>query len=51
MPQIRNILDGIAARELFRVFDCVYQALEREGHLRAYECLGGHLLVTLDGTQ
>ena len=41
MPQIRNILDGVAARELFRVFDWVYQALEREGHLRAYECLGG----------
>jgi hypothetical protein len=27
MPQIRNILDGVAARELFGVFNRVYQAL------------------------
>jgi hypothetical protein len=51
MPQIRNILDGVAARELFGVFNKVYQALQREGYLRAYQCLGGQLLVTLDGTQ
>ena len=51
MLQIRNILDKVMAQELFAVFGWVYQALQREGHLGAYECLGGHLLVTLDGTQ
>ncbi len=50
-PQIRNILDEIAASGLFRVFTWVYQALERGGYLKPYHCLGGHLLVDLDGTQ
>jgi len=51
MRQIRNILDKVAAQDLFTVFAWVYQALQRGGHLRAYQCLGGHLLVALDGTQ
>lgn len=51
VPQIRNILDGVAACELFGVFSRVYHALHRGGHLKPYECLGGHLLVALDGTQ
>ncbi len=51
MAQIRNILDGVAAKGLFGVFDQVYQALQRGGYLKPYHCLGGHLLVTLDGTQ
>jgi hypothetical protein len=50
-PQIRNILDEIAAQGLFRVFTWVYQALQREDYLKPYQCLGGHLLVALDGTQ
>ncbi|MBA2749570.1 MAG: ISNCY family transposase [Tatlockia sp.] len=50
-PQIRNILDKLAAKELFRVFTWVYQSLQRDGYLKPYHCLGGHLLVTLDGTQ
>ncbi|MDZ7970859.1 MAG: ISNCY family transposase [Nostoc sp. DedSLP03] len=50
-PQIRNILDEIAASELFRVFTWVYQALHRGGYLKPYHCLGSHLLVALDGTQ
>ena len=50
-PQIRNILDEIAAQGLFQVFTWVYQALQREGYLKPYQCLGGHLLVALDGTQ
>jgi hypothetical protein len=50
-PQIRNILDGIAASGLFEVFTWVYQALERDRFLKPYHCLGGHLLVALDGTQ
>lgn len=51
MPQIRNILDEIEAGKLFAVFSWVYQSLQRGGYLRPYQCLGGHLLVTLDGTQ
>lgn len=50
-PQIRNILDRIAARELFCVFTWIYRRLERDGYLKPYHCLGGHLLVALDGTQ
>ncbi len=50
-PQIRNILDKLVAKELFRVFIWVYQSLQRDGDLKPYQCLGGHLLVTLDGTQ
>jgi hypothetical protein len=51
MPPIRNILDKVAIEQLFGVFGWVYQALHREGYLKPYQCLGGHLLVTLDGTQ
>jgi len=51
MPQIRNILDEIGAWQLFAVFFWVYQGLQRGGHLKPYQWLGGHLLVTLDGTQ
>jgi hypothetical protein len=50
VPQIRNILDGISAAVLAGVFNEVYQALRREGHLKPFEYLGG-LLVALDGTQ
>jgi hypothetical protein len=49
--QIRNILDQIAVKQLSAVFEWIYQALRRGGHLKRYHCLGGHLLVTLDGTQ
>jgi hypothetical protein len=51
VSQIRNILDQIAAVELFGIFNWVYQALQRGGHLKPYQCLGDHLLVALDGTQ
>lgn len=51
MPQIRNILDRLAASLLFGVFERVYRALRQAGYLQPYQCLGGHLLVTLDGTQ
>ncbi len=50
-PQIRNILDQTAAKSLFKVFRCVYQALQRSGYLKPYQWLGGHLLVALDGSQ
>lgn len=51
VPQIRNILDPIEAKSLFGVFERVYRALHDQGYLKSYQCLGGHLLVTLDGTQ
>ncbi|MBF2027661.1 MAG: ISNCY family transposase, partial [Oscillatoriales cyanobacterium C42_A2020_001] len=51
VPQIRNILDQLAATLLFGVFEQVYRALRQEGYLQAYQCLDGQLLVTLDGTQ
>jgi hypothetical protein len=38
MPQLRNILDEIAARQLFGVFEWVYQALGRGGYLKPYHC-------------
>jgi len=49
-PQLRNILDKIAAKSLFEVFKRVYQALQRGGILTPYQWLGGHLLIALDGT-
>jgi hypothetical protein len=51
VPQIRNILDQIGPQLLFGVFERVYSALQQGGYLKPYQCLGGHLLVTLDGTQ
>lgn len=50
-PQIRNILDHLGAATLFEVFKRVYRALKQGGYLQPYQCLGGHLLVALDGTQ
>ena len=50
VPQIRNILDGISATTLSSVFNCVYQGLRRDGHLKPFEYLGG-FLIALDGTQ
>jgi hypothetical protein len=50
VPQIRNILDGIPATALSGVFRCIYQALNRGGHLKPFQYLGG-LLIALDGTQ
>ena len=51
VPQIRNILDQLAATLLFGVFEQVYRALRQGGYLQSYQCLDGQLLVTLDGTQ
>jgi hypothetical protein len=50
VPQIRNIMDGISATSLSSVFNCVYQALRRDGHLKPFQYLGG-LMIALDGTQ
>lgn len=50
VEQIRNILDEIAAANLFCVFDVVYARLQEQGYLRSFECLEQNLLVALDGT-
>jgi len=51
LEQIRNILDQVAATNLFEVFDRIYQALEHQGYLKSFEVLGSNLLVALDGTE
>lgn len=50
-PQIRNLLDEVAAVGLFEVFFQVYAALTQGGYLQAYQQLHGHLLVALDVTE
>jgi hypothetical protein len=50
VPQIRNILDGIAASSFLGLFTVIYQVLRRGGHLQAFEYWGGYL-IALDGTQ
>jgi hypothetical protein len=49
--QIRNLLDAVAATELFEVFFKVYERLQRNGRLQQYQQWNGHLLVALDGTE
>ncbi len=49
--QIRNILDEISSSLLFPIFNWVYESLKAGGYLKSYECLGGHLLVALDGSE
>ena len=51
VEQIRNVLDGIKAQGLFKVFEWVYRALREQGYLKDYQTLGKNLLITLDGTQ
>ena len=49
--QIRNLLDAVAAADLFEVFFKVYGVLQRGGWLQPYQQWNGHLLVGLDGTE
>lgn len=51
VEQMRNILDGIAAKHLFPLFRWIYQGLKDQGYLRGFEALDGNLLVALDATQ
>ena len=51
VEQIRNVLDGIKAQGLFKVFESVYRALREQGYLRVYQTRRKNLLITLDGTQ
>lgn len=49
--QIRNLLDAVAAADLFEVFYKVYEGLQQRGRLQPYQQWNGHLLVALDGTE
>ena len=49
--QIRTLLDPVAPAQLFPVFDGVYKALERAGHVSAFRSFAGQLLMALDGTE
>ena len=49
--QLKNVLDGVAAKLLFPIFIWVYQRLAAQGILKSYEVLEGQLLIGLDGTE
>jgi hypothetical protein len=49
--QIRTLLDPVAPARLFPVFEGVYVALERAGHVSALRSFAGQLLMALDGTE
>ena len=51
VEQMRNLLDKIAARRLFVVFEWIYRALKVQGYLRPFKVLDHSLLVTFDGTE
>ena len=38
MPQIRNILDKVAAKQLYPMFEWVYQVLQGGGYLKPCQC-------------
>src|SRR3954454_16268150 len=48
---IRDMLDPVAPDPLFPVFGEAVAALERSGGIRAFQRLGSHLLIALDGTE
>ena len=48
---IRNRLDPVAPEHLFPLFDDGLAALERTDGLSAFQRLGGHALIALDGTE
>jgi hypothetical protein len=48
---IRAMLDPVAPEHLLPVFEDVLAVLERSGRLGAFQRLGSHVLIALDGTQ
>src|SRR4051812_28711428 len=48
---IRDMLDQVAPDHLFPAFAAAVAALERSGGIRAFQRLGSHLLIALDGTE
>jgi hypothetical protein len=49
--QIRTLLDPIAPCHLFPMFSAILASLTEAGELDPFRVLGGHLLVSLDGTR
>lgn len=49
--QIRKLLDPIVPRHLFPMFSAILASLAESGELDPFRVLGGHLLVSLDGTR
>jgi hypothetical protein len=49
--QIRNLLDPVPPTTVLPVFAAVVEVLRQDGHLEPYRCIGGDLLVAMDGTQ
>jgi len=49
---IRNILDPVAPEHFYDEYHAVFDYLQKEGLLEAYQVLGGkHILLPLDGTE
>ncbi len=48
--QIREMLDPVSPRELFPVYDNLYQALKEQGVLNGFKGVHDTTLIALDGT-
>ena len=48
---IRAMLDPVAPQHFLPVFDAALATMEECGGLAAFQQLGGHLLIALDGTE
>jgi hypothetical protein len=48
---IRDLLDPVPPEQFFPLFGEAVAALERSGGLQAFQRLGGHVLIALDGTE
>ena len=49
--QMRTILDGVAPEQLRRCYRAVFSRLQRGKALEQMECLNGHYLMLMDGTE
>ena len=48
---IRDLLDEVAPRHVFPMFERVFTALNERGHLQQFRAVNEQLLIALDGTQ
>jgi len=49
--QIRNLLDGVEAEQVFPVFEEILQGLDEQGQLDGFRSVSDTLLVAMDGTE
>jgi len=49
--QLRTLLDPVDPAQLFPLFDVIYDALDRAGHVAGFRTFAGQLLIALDGTE